>query len=67
MSDRAKQLRRRAAECLFLSRKAISQEVRVGLITMAQKLYEWAVSEATRIGRSDLAVEIVEDRQMRRH
>jgi hypothetical protein len=44
MSNRAEQLRRRAAECLELSRKAIDPEVRPGLIIMAQKLYELAKS-----------------------
>ncbi len=39
MPNREDKLRQRAAECLVLSRKATNHEVRVGLVTMAQKLY----------------------------
>ena len=67
MSDRAEQLRQRAAECLVLAKKAVIPEVRVGLITMAQHLYELADTEPSRLDRLSHALSVFNDDQMSRH
>jgi hypothetical protein len=64
MPDREDKLRQRAAECLVLSRKATNHEVRVGLVTMAQKLYEIADSEPRRMDYLDQAVRAFDDDRM---
>jgi hypothetical protein len=67
MTDQADQLRQRAAECLVLAKKAVNPEVRVGLITMAQRLYELADTEPRRLDRLSHALSVFNDDQMSRH
>jgi hypothetical protein len=64
MIDHAEELRHQAARCLILARKAINPEVRAGLITMAQALYELAKSEPARLDRLDRALSALNERQL---
>lgn len=65
--DRTDELRKRAAECLAVARKAVLPEVRLELLTIAQKLHEMAEQDSPEIDRLDLAVRAFNEHQMSRH
>jgi hypothetical protein len=66
MPDRADQLRRRAAECLILARKAKDPSMRMALVTVASKLHDMADRGPERMEGMDRVIRALNDARVSR-